>query len=115
LQKINEDKLENPVVDLTGARKGKLDENYLVALGGIIKYIMGTMFNPGGNTPSAFTIRGTKSEANAFLSALGAEKKYIESFMKHGLNNPTTYKNSRKLAGATRAFTNATGLKWPFK
>ena len=114
MQEINEDKLEIPVVDLTVARTGKLDESYLTALGGIVKYIMRRMFNPGAG-PNSFTLRGSRSEADAFLQALGAEKKYIESFMKHGLNNPTTYLNSRKMADASRAFTKATGLKWPFK
>tara|TARA_Y100000310_G_scaffold258809_1_gene267332 strand:+ start:1156 stop:1500 length:345 start_codon:yes stop_codon:yes gene_type:complete len=114
LQEINEEKLETPIVDLTAARTGKLDESYLTALGGIIKYIMRRMFNPGSG-PGSFRIRGSRSEADAFLKALGAEKKYIDSFMSHGLDNPMTYKNSRKLAGASRAFTQATGLKWPFK
>ena len=115
MHNINEDQILIPEIDLGAARKNQVDESYLYALGGVIKYIMKRMFVPGGGGPPSFKARGTRSEIDSFLKALGAEKKYLDSFMKLGLDNPKTYSNSRKLAGAARNFEKVTKLKWPFK
>jgi len=114
MQNINEDQISIPVIDLGAARKGQVNESYLVALGGMIKYVLRRMFAPGSG-PKFFKVRGTNSEINSLLKAIGAEKKYLDSFMKFGLDDPKTYKNSRKLAGATKGFEKITGLKWPLK
>jgi len=114
MHNINEDQILIPEIDLGAARKNQVDESYLVALGGVIKYIMKRMFVPGGG-PRSFKARGTRSEIDSFLKALGAEKKYLDSFMKFGLDSPKTYSNSRKLAGAAKSFEKITKLKWPFK
>ena len=49
------------------------------------------------------------------MKALGAERSYMKSFMKNGLNDPTTLAYRGKLKRATSNFERETGLKWPFK
>ena len=52
---------------------------------------------------------------SAFASAIGNEKKYIDTARKYGLEDPKTYKDKSKLKKATNAFERVTGIKWPFK
>ena len=80
--------------------------------GGWVEWLLGQMFDTG-SIPG--TIVGTKSEIQSFASAMGSEKKYIESAKRYGLDHPTTYKNRARLDTATKAFERETGIKWPFK
>ncbi len=60
-------------------------------------------------------LRGTQSEINAFMKALQGEKSYMDSYMKHGLNDSRTISNKQTLSRAVAKFENETGLRWPFK
>ena len=111
---LREEKLNPIVLDLGIARRGEVDESYLVSLGGQIAYVLRRMFNPG-QLGGMLTLKGNNSEIEAFMKALGAEKKYLDSFIKHGLDNPRTLRNRSWLNRASGNFEKTTGLKWPFK
>lgn len=89
-----------------------IDEGYLGALGGQIKVLLQSMF--GGPAPVA-SIRGTKSTVEAFASALGNERRYLETLVRYGLTDPRTLGDRHKLERAVSKFEIATGIKWPFK
>ena len=122
---IAQDKQGNPIlIDLGGHRRGDFDklgegedketvkEGYYGALGAQIKLLLHAMFG-GVFVPAK--IRGTESEVAAFTNALSSEKKYIESYMQNGLDNPQTYRIKSILDAAVNRFERTTGLKWPFK
>ena len=113
------------IIDLGGHRRGDFDklgegsensktlaENYYAQLGAQVKTILNAMF---GGVFVPVKIRGTESEVAAFTNTLSKEKKYIESYIKNGLDNPQTYKSKSILDNAVNSFERTTGLKWPFK
>jgi len=113
MQNVNEEQLAPVIIDITAAKNNQVDESYLLAMGSAIKYVLQRMFSPG--SAGSFKVRGSRSEIDSFMKTLGAEKKYLQSYMKNGLNNPQTYKSGRKLSAAINNFKKVTGLKWPFK
>ncbi len=61
------------------------------------------------------TIRGTQKQIDAFFRALKNEKRYMDSYAKHGLGDTRTMMNKRDLDQAVSGFERETGLRWPFK
>ena len=111
-QALQEDKLVEIVIDFAKLREQKLDESFLAMFGGWVEHILKAMFG-GLNIP--VNVRGSDREVQAFATALGREKRYIDVAKRYGLDHPTTYKSKTKLANATKSFERETGLKWPFK
>mgnify|MGYP003110580840 FL=1 len=100
-------------LDLTVADKGLLNESFLSAFGYMTKLIMQRMFGQGPEIPIA--IKGNEQQVGSFAHALASEKRYMESFMRFGLDDPKTYKNRARLDQAVSEFERSTGLVWPFK
>ena len=111
-QILEEDQLQEVVIDLNVKESGQLNESWLSMFGGWIKWIMDGMFK---NLPRNVKVKGTKSQVNSFIKTLGREKSYIDTAVKHGLNDPRTYKNRYQLQKSVSEFERKTGLKWPFK
>jgi uncharacterized protein (AIM24 family) len=109
MSNINEEKLAPIEIDLNPQT---IDEGYLRALGGQIELLLKMMFG-GSLLPTA--VRGTNKQVSAFARALGNEKKYLQSFEKHGLTDKRTLGNRHKLEKAIANFERETGIKWPFK
>ena len=61
------------------------------------------------------SVRGTEKEISSFKNTIAAERDYIASFRKYGLDNPATYRTRSVLDQKVAKFERATGLKWPFK
>jgi len=112
MQEINEEQLDQ-VIDLSVARNGEVNESYLVALGHRIKFALQRMFNPGAG--GSMKVRGNKREIASFYAALKSEKRFMDSFMKHGLDDARTNKSASALKRAVKKFERDTGLRWPFK
>lgn len=98
------------VIDLTN--NDKLDESWLRMFGFGIQTILKQMF---GQIGAAVSIRGSKSDINSFANTISKEKKYMDSYIENGLDNPKTYKSKSVLDSAVRSFERKTGLKWPLK
>jgi len=127
-QEIQEEVLTDTVIDLGTARRGEIDESFLVQFGSMIKMIMKRMFGSekksfmqyvdpsfGGSYQSPIKIRGTKSEINSFANVLSGEKDYMSALKEYGLMDPKTYDSKYKLDRAVHRFEKKTGLKWPLK
>ncbi len=65
--------------------------------------------------PVPFNLSGTQPQIDSFMKALNSEKKYMDSYMKNGLNNPKTMSSKYTLTKAVERFETETGLRWPFK
>tara|TARA_R100000995_G_scaffold81496_1_gene54359 strand:- start:10105 stop:10422 length:318 start_codon:yes stop_codon:yes gene_type:complete len=61
------------------------------------------------------TIRGTQAQIESFFKALRGEKRYMDSYIRHGLSDSRTMTNRRDLDRAVSGFEKETGLRWPFK
>lgn len=109
---LQEDKLVEIVVDFAELRKQKLDESFLAMFGGWVEHILGAMF---GDLNIPVSVRGNDREVQAFATAIGREKNYIDVARRYGLDHPSTYKSKAKLTSAAKNFERETGLKWPFK
>jgi hypothetical protein len=110
MQKISEDKIAPIILDFTKA--DNVNESWLKSFGTAIKIILNNIFG-GSNVP--VSVRGTEKEISTFRDTIAAEKDYVSSFQKYGLDNPATYRTKSLLDQRVNKFERATGLKWPFK
>lgn len=78
-----------------------------------IRRLLMSMDMAGFDVPT--TIKGTQSQIDAFFRALKNEKRYMDSYAKHGLGDTRTMMNKRDLDRAVSGFERETGLRWPFK
>jgi|TARA_Y100000034_G_scaffold129822_1_gene187017 hypothetical protein len=100
-------------VNLNAVKEEKLNESFLTMFGGAIETLLTQMF---GHTDVVSTVvRGTPSQIASFGDALSQEKRYMETFLKHGLNDPRSFRTRHELEGAVANFEKETGIKWPFK
>jgi|TARA_R110002153_G_scaffold162529_1_gene315083 hypothetical protein len=58
---------------------------------------------------------GTTSQINSFMKTLSGEKRYMDSYLKNGLDDPKTMSSKYSLATSVKRFEKETGLRWPFK
>lgn len=98
-------------IDLSQANK--MNESSLFAFGTAIKLILQQMFGQDVFLP--ISIAGTTGQIESFARALAGEKRYFESYVKHGLNDPRTHQDKYKLNVAVSKFERDTGIKWPYK
>ena len=107
------EELQEVVIDFNELRENNLDESFLAMFGGAVKMILKKMFD--GGSGSSVSVRGRRGDVNAFTKVLGKEKRYMDSFLNLGLNDPKTYKSKYALNKAIRKFELKTKLKWPLK
>lgn len=126
-QKVVDDSGNTVVIDFdelcSGKRIGKYDklgessedsisEGQYAAFGAKVKSILNAMF---GGMFLPLSIRGKKSEVEAFKNVLLREMKYIEGYTKDGAEHPQTVKKKAVLDAEADKFQRVTGIKWPFK
>jgi len=109
-QQIEEN--EPVVIDLGAHRRGELNESVLSVMGANIKWMLSRMFK---GAPINATLRGNRHEIKSFANAISKEKRYMDAYMRYGLDNPATHRSRYALQGAVSKFERATKLKWPFK
>ena len=61
------------------------------------------------------TIRGTQAQIESFFKALRGEKRYMDSYIRHGLGDSRSMMSRSDLDRAVMGFERETGLRWPFK
>jgi hypothetical protein len=88
-----------------------IDESFLRTFGFLTNTLLKHMF-AGHSAPAK--IRGTPGQVASFTDALGKEKRYMNSFLKHGLNDERTLRSRSRLMQAVSAFERETGLRWPY-
>ena len=100
------------VVDLNELKSNKLNEVFLRIFGEYIKKILGRTF---GGPEIPVTVRGKRSDVAALAQLLAQERRYMESYLKYGLDDKRTYQNKWKLDDSVSKFERDTGIKWPLK
>tara|TARA_Y100000310_G_scaffold270527_1_gene284404 strand:+ start:264 stop:590 length:327 start_codon:yes stop_codon:yes gene_type:complete len=94
-------------------RDSKLNEQARSKFAGKVQTAMLDLYYAGIDVP--LKLVGTQSQINSFMGALKREKRYMDSYMKHGLDDARTLGSRHDLMHAVRAFERETGLRWPFK
>jgi len=129
--------LQPIIINLNANREGLVTESFLQGFGQAIKNLLGYMFQEAPPTFKPTTsqkahmavaesegapslsprakIVGTPSQVAAFGNALSKEKKYMDTFLKYGLNDPHSFKSRSELDHAVTNFEKETGIKWPLK
>ena len=69
----------------------------------------------GGTGTPPVKIKGNPAQVNSFVKAIANEKRYMDSWRHHGLDDPRTYKNKAVLQNSISDFERLTGLHWPFE
>lgn len=92
----------------------QVNESFLRMFGTAVQMILRRMFGQDVYIPP-ISITGDHKQVETFAKALAGERKYFDSYVKYGLNDPRTYRNKYELQSAVSNFESATGIKWPFK
>jgi len=113
MKNLREEKLSTVIeIDLSAARCGKLNENYLESFGAQVAIALERIL---AGTGGALNLTGNKSEIQSFVDALTSEGDYIGKYQQFGLGNPSTLQSASRLNNAVRQFEAQTGLVWPLK
>ena len=107
------EELQPIIIDLNRKDKNEINEEALSKMGSDFSILMRILFGSAPAVP--VTVRGTPGQIASFSSALGREKRYMDSYVKHGLSDPKTLNSKHALARAVEKFERATGLRWPFR
>lgn len=99
-------------IDLNQVGK-PLTEALFTAFANKVRDMMLDLYTMGLDVP--MNITGTSAQVDAFMKALKNEKRYMDSYIKHGLNDPKTMNSKYALTSAVKKFELETGLRWPFK
>jgi hypothetical protein len=103
------------VIDLNEA-KLLTESPSLVKFGAKLKQMLYYMFAPtGASFREFFTIKGNPKDVQALAAVVASEKKYMDSFLKNGLNDPVVLNSRYTLEKSVRNFEQETGIKWPLK
>jgi hypothetical protein len=99
-------------IDFTNTNQ--LNESFLEMFGSTVKLILQRMFGQDVFLPPV-SVTGDRYQVESFARVLAGERRYFDSYVKYGLNDPRTYRNKYELQSAVSNFERATGIKWPFK
>jgi len=106
--------LQPVVINLNANKEKLINEMWLAMFGGAIEMLLKGMFGADmGPVKSKHAVRGTSAQIAAFGEALGKEKKYMETFLKYGLNDPRSFSSKAELNRSVANFERETGIKWP--
>ena len=101
---------EKIIIDLTD---NSLNEYVYSEFSNHVNLLLQGLYQAGIDIP--LSIRGTQDQVESFFDSLKKEKRYMDSYMKHGLNSRKTMGDKRSLEKAVRRFETETSLRWPFK
>ena len=103
-------------INLESLKSNTLTESSVVQMAADLKYLLYHMMGPmdpyGGQ---GVRITGSRSDLESFQNAVAKEKKYMDAYLKYGLNDKRVLNNRHRLEKAVYKFEKATGIKWPLK
>jgi hypothetical protein len=79
-----------------------------------VYFLMKSLYD-GNDTDAKLNLVGNQNQILAFFSALQREKRYMDSYTKHGLDSAHTMTSKYELDKSVKKFEYETGLRWPFK
>lgn len=91
-----------------------LKEDAYTAFAADVNWIMRSLYM-GPATNAKVQLSGSPDQIMAFFKALQSEKRYMDSYMRHGLDSAGAMSSKYDLDSSVQNFELETGLKWPFK
>ncbi|MBT7817563.1 MAG: hypothetical protein HN566_12580 [Polaribacter sp.] len=79
-----------------------------------VNWIMRSLYS-GPAVNAKIQLGGSPDQIMAFFNALQGEKRYMDAYLKNGLDSAGTMTSKHDLDRSIRDFEFETGLKWPFK
>ena len=110
--------LKNIHIDLESLKSELIQEagTAVTRMASDIKWLLYHMTGPTSNLfPGGVVVKGTRGDVESFSKVIGKEKKYMDAYLKYGLNDPRVLGNRAKLEKAIYDFEKTTGIKWPLK
>tara|TARA_R100000008_G_scaffold31576_1_gene17621 strand:- start:159 stop:485 length:327 start_codon:yes stop_codon:yes gene_type:complete len=101
-----------PIIDLNQVGK-PLSEAIYTDFANNVRDMMLDLYGMG--IPLPVSLKGSSTQIDSFMKTLRSEKRYMDSYTRHGLNNPNTLRSKHDLSRAVEKFEKETGLRWPFK
>lgn len=104
-------------INLDALKKNTLNESYVAQFAAKLQYLLARVFAPPLFSSDSPTVRitGTRGDLSNFTNVVSREKKYMDSYLKHGLGDPKVLNDRIALEKAVFRFERDTGLKWPIK
>jgi hypothetical protein len=93
---------------------GQLSERVYSKFAGQVRMALLDLYY-GGILSSPLRLSGNSAQLDAFMKTLNSEKGYMDSYIKHGLNDSRTLSSRTDLMRSVEKFEKETGLRWPFK
>ena len=109
---MREEELVSNEINLEDVKKNHLNESFLASFGAQIESMLRVMM---GQSAIPWRVTGKTGDLQALASVLGREKRYMESYLKNGLNDASVLRNRHQLEQAVYNFERETGIKWPLK
>lgn len=101
---------ESTVIRIPQSRQ-LITESFLTMWGHSIRKALEKMFDIP--VYENITFQGRRTDVEALYRTLGAEKRYIDSFINNGLSDPRVTNSKWELEKAIHNFESQTGIKWP--
>tara|TARA_R110000796_G_scaffold30561_3_gene81573 strand:+ start:19 stop:345 length:327 start_codon:yes stop_codon:yes gene_type:complete len=90
-----------------------LTETVYSKFSGQVRGMMLDLYFGGFDIP--LHLMGSTTQVESFMKTLRGEKRYMDSYLKNGLNDPKTMSSKYSLLRSVEKFEKETGLRWPFK
>ena len=94
--------------------KGQLSERVYSKFAGQVRGALLDLYF-AGILDSPIRLSGNSAQIDSFMKTLNAEKGYMDSYIRNGLNDSSTLSSRTDLMRAIEKFEKDTGLRWPFK
>ena len=100
-------------LNLNHKNNARLTEDMSTDFSNDVYFLMQSLYD--GRAPDIkVSMAGNQGQIMSFFTALQREKRYMDSFMRHGLDDAQTKHSHYELEDAVREFEFETGLTWPF-
>jgi hypothetical protein len=100
------------IINLNNVGK-PLNERVYSKFAGQVRSMLLDLYFGGFDVP--LRLMGSTSQVESFMKTLRSEKRYMDSYIKNGLDDPKTMKSKHSLSRSVEKFEKETGLRWPFK
>ena len=103
-------------IDLHQLKSTVLNESAVVKMAGEIRYLLYHLMGPSDPYyQRGVKITGNRQDLERFKTVISKEKRYMDAYLKYGLNDSRVLNNRASLEKAIYNFERDTGIKWPLK
>lgn len=103
-------------INLQKLKNSVLTESAVVKMAGEIRYLLYHLMGPSDPYYRAgVKVTGNRQDLERFKTVISKEKRYMDAYLKYGLNDSRVLNDRASLEKAIYNFERDTGIKWPLK